>query len=164
MEVKPDVLKQIPLYEEIGVHGITIEGLKHKKKKNGLIRVGSDWVYPQDRLKAAYNQIKEQCHAHGLKFYAAENRLRNMGDDLCCCGIDGLDRFVPNTYNLNHYAFDKERFHPTKAMTEAATSMCLKAIAQNTSSVEVFKVKSLKKMMEVAAKDRGMLGQLLSKV
>ncbi len=164
MEVKNDVLKQIPLYKEIGVYGITIEGLKYKQKKRGLVKVSSDWVYPKNCLKTAYDQIKEQCHSYGLKFYAAENRLRNMGDDLCCCGIDNLEGFVPNTYNLNHYIFDKENFISTKAMADPGTSMCLKAVAQNSSCVDVFKTKSLQGMMEIATKDKGMMGQILSKV
>ena len=164
LEVKSDIMKQISLYKEIGVHGITIEGIKHKQKKTGLVKVGSDWVYPKDRLKTAYEQIKSECHKHGLKFYCAENRLRDLGDDLCCCGIDGLEGFVPNKYNLNHYVFDRDNFIPNKAMTQPGTSMCLKAVAQNTSSVEVFKTKSLVEMMEVATKDKGMIGQLLSKI
>lgn len=163
LEAKSDILNQIKLYKEIGVHGITIEGLKYRQKKPGLVKIGADYCYPKATLKKAYEQIKNECHKHGLSFYAAENRLRNMGDDLCCCGIDGLEGFTPNKYNLNHYIFDRENFVPSDSMKEPGTSMCLKAVAQNSSSVEVFKIKSLDEMMQAATKDKGMIGQLVSK-
>lgn len=164
LETKNDILNQIPLYKEIGVFGVTIEGLKHKVKKTGLVKIGADWVYPLSRLKPVYEQIKNACHQNELKFYSAENRLRNLGDDLCCCGIDGLEGFIPNKYNLNHYVNDRENFTPSESMHLPGTSMCLKAIAQNTSSVEVFKTKSLAEMMNEAIKDKGMISQLISKV
>lgn len=163
LEVKSDILNQIPLYKEIGVHGITIEGLKHKTKKPGLIKIGADWVYPLSRIKPVFEQIKNECHKYGLKFYSAENRLREIGDDLCCCGIEGLPGFTPNKFNLNHYLFDRNNFQVTESMKQSGTSMCLKAIAQNTSSVEVFKIKSLEEMMMEATKDKGMVNQLKSK-
>ncbi len=162
-EVKQDILKQIPLYKAIGVYGITIEGLKYKRKRPGLVKIGGDWCYPKSKLIPAFEKIKSVCHDNGLKFYAAENRLRNMGDDLCCCGIEGLEGFVPNKYNLNHFVYDRENFKPTEAAKKPGTSMCFKAVSQNSSSINVFKTKSLCKMMQAATKDKGMVGQLISK-
>lgn len=34
-----------------------------------------------------------------------ENRLRGMGDGLCCCGVEGVPGFVGNTFNYNHFIF-----------------------------------------------------------
>lgn len=163
MEVKEDVIKAISIYKAIGVHGIAIEGIKHKRKKPGLTKVGGDWVYPVKKLQRIYEEIKHECHAHGLKFYSAENRLRNMGDDLCCCGIDGLEGFKPNSFNLNHFIYDKENFKAGEAMKEKGSAMCLKAINQNPHSWDVFKNRSLEHMMKLATKDRGMVSQLLNK-
>lgn len=161
LEVKEDLLKALPLYKEIGVHGITIEGIKHKRRKPGLVKVGGDYVYPVRVLKRVYTEIKEACKAHGLAFYAAENRLRRMGDDLCCCGIDGLPGFMGNNYNLNHYLYDRENFLPTKAMQKEGTAMCFKALSQNSSSVNYFQTKSLAELMRVATRDKGMVKQLM---
>lgn len=161
MEAKPDILKAIKRYKEMGVYGITVEGMKYKRKKQGLIKLGGDFVYPVKTLKRAFEEIKAVCHKYGLVFYSAENRLRNMGDSLSCCGTDGLKGFKSNSYNVTHFIYDKKNFKPTKAMTEKGSAMCVRALSQNTASYNVIKDKSLYDMMETAVKDKGIVSQLL---
>lgn len=160
-EVFNDILNQIPLYADAGVFGLTIEGMKYKRKISGLVKVAGDYCYPVQILRKHFEVIKETCHQHGLKFYSAENRLRKMGDSLCCCGIDGLEGFEPNTYNLNHYLYDREHFIPTPKMAEPGTSVCLKATCQNSYSMTAFRNNGLTHFMEAMSKDKTFVSQLI---
>lgn len=101
-DVFDDVMKNIPRIAEAGAHGAIFEGMKFNRKKPGTVRVGGDFVIPVQFLKADFARLREECHKNGISFYCGENRLRTMGDSLTCCGIDGLEGFVPNTYNLAH--------------------------------------------------------------
>ena len=98
-EVLQDVLKNLPRVKAAGAHGVVVEGMKFAKAKPGLVRVGGDCVYPIELLRADFEQIKAEAHRCGLVFYSGENRLRNMGDDMTCCGIEGLDGFKFKTLN-----------------------------------------------------------------
>lgn len=111
-EVLQDVLKNLPRVKAAGAHGVVVEGMKFAKAKPGLVRVGGDCVYPIELLRADFEQIKAEAHRCGLVFYSGENRLRNMGDDMTCCGIEGLDGFKPNTYNLCQPLHDDKREEP----------------------------------------------------
>lgn len=162
-EILNDILRQIPIYADAGVFGLTVEGMKYKRKVPGLVKVAGDYCYPVGILRKHFDVIKATCHRYGLRFYSAENRLRKLGDSLCCCGIDGLDGFVPNTYNLNHYLYDREHFTPTPKMSESGSSSCLKAICQNTISVSAFKNHGLTYFMEAMSKDKTFISQLIEK-
>lgn len=117
LNVLPDVLNNIKRYSEIGVYGVVVEGIKYWVKQKGMIKLGNDYVYEINTLKKHFEALKTQCHKYGLKFYSGENRLRNMGDNLCCCGVDGLGWKV-NTANLNHFIYDKENYLFTPAMLD----------------------------------------------
>lgn len=101
-EVRSDILNNIPRLKEAGIYGIIVEGMKFKKKKPGLIRTAGDFCYPIELLRADFDVLKTAAHNNGLKFWSGENRLRAMGDSLSCCGTDGMEGFIPNTFNLNH--------------------------------------------------------------
>lgn len=163
VEVFGDILKQIPIYRQIGVYGITIEGMKYRRKRPGLERVAGDFCYPVSVLKQHFEVIRDTCHNNDLRFYAAENRLRKMGDSLCCCGVDGLEGFTPNSFNLSHYLYDRQTFIPTQRMTQPGSAECLKTSCQNSYSPSALRKLSLREVIEVATKDRGMISQLLEK-
>lgn len=101
-DVFNDVRENIPRIAEAGAHGIIFEGMKFNRKKPGTVKCGGDFMIPVQYLKRDFERLKEECHKNGLAFYSGENRLRAMGDSLTCCGIDGLEGFRPNTYNLAH--------------------------------------------------------------
>lgn len=148
LEVFKDVMENIPRLAEAGAYGITIEGMKFITKKNGLVKVGGDYCYPESLLKHDFEIIKERCHKYGLKFYCAENRLRYMGDHLCCCGVGGLEGFKTNTYNNMHLRYDKEKVEPTKTMCEVGTAQCfLNGFYQSTAGLSIIKKNSFKDMM-----------------
>lgn len=146
-EVFRDVMNNLPRFKAAGVYGITIEGMKFVRKKQGLVKVGGDYCYPVELLEKHFKAIKKECHKHGLKFYCAENRLRTMGDHMTCCGIDGLDGFVGNNYNLTHLYNGGAK--PKKCMGCADTANCFKAIDQKAGSSEYLRGKSFADVMNI---------------
>jgi len=130
-EIFKDVISNIKLFANAGVYGIIIEGMKFVKKKTGLVKVGGDFVYPFNILEMQFKQIKAEAHRCGLKFYSGENRLRYLGDDMTCCGIDGLDGFKPNLYNVCNI-LNGVISQPTEKMKEVGTAACFSALEQDT--------------------------------
>lgn len=131
-EVLQDVLQNIPRLKSAGAHGVIVEGMKFAKKQPGLVKAGGDFVYPKETLARHYSAIRDTAHKHGLKFYCGENRLRDMGDSLICCGIDGLEGYKGNEFNLCHL-LNGSRAKPTERMKEKGTARCMSAIDQSAS-------------------------------
>ncbi len=156
LEVREDVRQLIKTLSSLGVYGITIEGLKLKRKQKGLERVGGDFVYPLQILQPHLQELKEECHSIGLKFYCGENRLRFMGDDLCCCGVDGLQGFEVSTANLNHYLYDPEGPIFTQAMNNSGTGEVFINMDQRPLYYQYCKNKTYKEIMEENFKDKNM--------
>lgn len=156
-EVKNELLENIKRYSELGIYGITIEGIKLFKKQPGFIKVGADFCYPVEVLKKDFIKIREECHKYGLKFYSAENRLRYMGDDLTCCGIDGMKGFNPNKANLNYYVFKKDEFGYTEKMKLPQTGGPFRTLKQETALGEFLENNSYMNNFEAIVKDRNVL-------
>lgn len=152
-EVKQDILKNIKRYADIGVYGITLEGMKFSKKVKGMEKLGADYVYPINILKRDFEQIKTEAHKYGMKVFIGENRLRNMGDSLCCCGIDGLDGFKPNIYNLNHILLSNDA-KATEKMNEVGTASVFTALYQNSVAYKFMKNKKFNEVMKAISKDK----------
>lgn len=148
-----DVLNAILLYAEAGVYGITVEGMKYQQHRPGLIQLGGDFVFPEKILKQQFQILKAECHKHGLKFFCAENRLRSMGDSLCCCGAEELPGFKLNKFNLNHFLYDNENYKPTQAMMQPGSAMAFKAIMQDSIGSIYLKKSSLYSVMTACTKD-----------
>ena len=112
------------------------EGMKFAKAKPGMIRIGGDSCYPRAVLERDFLQIKQETHRHGLRFFSGENRLRAMGDDMCCCGIDGLPGFKGNDYNLcmilNGKTPGADRTHEKSRVRGG----CFKSLRQNAGTTE----------------------------
>ena len=127
-----DVIENtLPLLAKAGCYGVTVEGFKAPGKllaESGMIWYGNDYVYKASDLYPVMVRIRDACHYHGMKFYSAENRLRKMGDDLCCCGVDGLDGFTVNTCNLNHIFFGEAE--STAAQDSPGTGAVFHALCQ----------------------------------
>lgn len=153
-EAKKDILKNLKLYKEIGVYGIILEGMKFKKASAHLEHLGGDSVYPLNDLEKDFSEIKKMAHSLGLKFYCGENRLRNMGDNLCCCGIEGLDGFNGNNYNLNHLLYDEKTPKPTEAMLTKGSGLVFVGLGQNTTTQNFVKDKTFKELMDICIKDK----------
>lgn len=125
--VLADVLAAIPRFREAGAYGIVVEGHKSEAKLRGRVKIAGDWCLPEPVLRKDFYQIRQACHENGLRFYSGENRLRGMGDDGCCCGIDGLDGFRPNRCNMNH---EEEPY--TSVMKEPGTGRPFQGLVQDT--------------------------------
>ncbi len=114
-----DVLAAIPKLADAGVYGIIFEGMKTptKPKPNGYryVKVCGEYCYDKVLLAGQFMALKNACHAKGMRAFAGENRIRELGDDLCCCGIEGLG-WRGNTCNLNHMLYDPDGVFVTPAM------------------------------------------------
>lgn len=143
-----DIIKAIPRYAEIGVHGVTLEAMKYTRANvPGLVSKGPDLCYPVEILLPQYESIKRACHKYGLKFYCGENRLRALSDELCCCGIEGMG-WRENKANLNHFLFDRDNFLYTGKMKEVGTAEPWKAKHQTTIGMKLINGSSYASMME----------------
>ena len=106
----PNFLKRL---SEIGVKHITAEAYKvPTKAKNNVDMIwkvfpdavqeyqyndvrfeGFEMVLPTRRKWKYVKILKKECHKYGITYGAADNDLRDMGDVVCCCGIDNLPGF-----------------------------------------------------------------------
>ena len=145
-----DVLRYLPRYGAAGVHGVTVEGLKCSRATAGMVRLGTDHVYPADVLRRDFAEIRDGCHALGLKFYGAENRFRLMGDSTCCCGVDDLPGFRVNHANLNRTAAGLP-IRYTKRMREVGTAGAFKALCQDAVSTPALRGMSYAECMNIVA-------------
>lgn len=132
-EVRGDILKNIPKLKNSGVYGIVFEGMKFKKRMNGTVKVGGDWCYPKDVLERDFKILRHACRENGLRFFAGENRLRTMGDSMCCCGVEGLEGFIGNSFNIVHLKAG-DKVSPTEKMKMVGTANCFHTLGQNTAN------------------------------
>lgn len=136
-EVFDEVYASFERLKNAGVYGVTVEGMKFTSKRSGLIKLGADFVYPYEIIKGDFLKLKKRAHEIGLKIYAGENRIRQYGDSLTCCGCDGLEGFEPNVFNLNHLLHG-DHTKPTKGMQEMGTGYPFRAIPQNTIEGDIY--------------------------
>lgn len=130
-EVFDEVYINLEKFADIGAYGVIIEGMKFLSAKSGLVKIGGDFAYPYAEIKHDFEAFKERAHSLGLKIYSGENRTRRLGDNLTCCGIDGMEGFKANTFNLNHI-LNGERPKPTEAQSIVGTASCFSGIHQRT--------------------------------
>ena len=143
-----DVLQHLPQYRDAGVWGLTVEGLKNHRATPGMVKLGTDFVYPVDVLRRDFELIRERCHGLGLRFYAAENRLRAMGDDMCCCGVADLPGWRVNGANLNAPVAGRP-IRYTRGMREVGTAGVFKSLAQDVISGPALRTMSYRDALEI---------------
>jgi len=139
--------------KEAGAYGVIIEGMKWDRPGKGLVKVGRDYTYPYRVISNDFEYLRNEAHQVGLKIYAGENRIREKGDSLTCCGIDGLDGFRPNTYNLNHHLHG-DLTKPTEAMTLPKTAGCFRPNWQDTLNGRYIDAQSFAFAMNKFRKDK----------
>ena len=146
IEAHNEIMKSLEIMQQSGVYGVIVEGLKQTKAKSGLVKVGGDWCYKKDELEMRLRAIREKAHALGMAFFSGENRLRSMGDDLCCCGIAGLSGFKGTRFNLMHF-LNGDISNPTEAMKRVGTASFYSAIKQTAVGSQIAKSNSFAKIM-----------------
>ena len=154
LECLPDVLAAIPKYKAAGVHGLTVEGMKFFGKTPGAVRWFGDHVYALESLRDHFSRIKLACKRAGLAFYCGENRLRSLSDDLCCCGIDGLEGFAGNRYNFNHLRLAPDTARATDAQRAQGKPEAFRTLAQTTEASRCMAGKTFVEVMDLAARTR----------
>ena len=142
-----DMLENIPRFAQAGAYGIIFEGMKFVKRKPGLVKRGGDFCQSKELLRRDFLAFREKCHKNNLHFYSGENCLRSMGDSLTCCGIDGLEGFKPNTFNLNHM-LNGDKVQPSKSMNKPGTGNSFRAIYQDSATGELASKCSFAEMMK----------------
>lgn len=132
-EYRDEIIENLPRFKQAGAYGIIVEAIKRTRKVPGedLVKIGGDLSYRYDVIKDDFLRIKQKAHEVGLKVYAGENRIRELGDSLTCCGIDGLEGFQPNVFNLNHFV-NGDITEPTKAMLEPNTGTAFRSTDMRT--------------------------------
>ena len=161
IEYHQSILDSIKKFKEVGAYGVVIEGIKLQKKLPGMIKLGNDCVYPIKLLLPKYLEIKEECKKNGLAFFCGENRLRNIGDSLTCCGCEGLEGWKVNKANLNSFLFDKENYKYTDKMKEKGTATVFSGIHQTSIMGDRFKHCSFEEAMKLCEKDKSKLATFL---
>lgn len=142
-EVYNEVFENLTKFKEAGAYGVIIEGMKFSKKVKGLVKISGDFTYPYDVILSDFIKLKEEAHRLGLKIYSGENRTRKYGDSLTCCGIDGLEGFKGNVYNLNHILNgDKQVPNEDAKMLQVGTAQCFQSLNQSTKGAKKYKGQS----------------------
>lgn len=141
------LIQHLPAMKKAGFYGITIEGIKFKRKKRGLVKVGGDWCYSDDVLSSDYSIIKRRCKELGLAFFCAENRLRYMGDSTACCGCGDMDGFEGNSYNSVSIA-NGSASRASDAMKKPGTAACFKGIYQKAGDSMILRSLSFEQLMQ----------------
>lgn len=86
---------KVPVRNEVGMKIMNeiCPDTAHEYSYNDTKSAGFELLLPTWRKWKYTKVILEACHAHGLTYGAADNDLRDMGDVVCCCGIDNLPGF-----------------------------------------------------------------------
>lgn len=118
-EVYAEVYENLEKFKAAGAYGVIIEGMKFASKKPGLVKVAGDYTYPKPLIEKDILKLKQRAHELGLTLYSGENRTRELGDSLCCCGVSDLPGFKVNEYNLNHLLHGGSRKRPHRCRKPA---------------------------------------------
>lgn len=149
-QCKASLMEALPEMKRAGIHGITLEGMKFKRRKPGLVKVGGDWAYPEEELERDYLAIRSRCRELGLAFWCAENRLRSLGDSTACCGCGDLPGFEGNRFNCVSIA-NGSGGGPSELMRRPGTAGCFKALHQEAGIADVIARRSFAELMTDAA-------------
>lgn len=136
-------------FKNSGAYGVIFEGMKYnsgrpKNSKYELERVGGDLCYNKQMLQEHFEMFKTKTHKLGMKFFVGENRLRQMGDSLCCCGC--ADLFQVNTFNCNHL-LNGDKTEPTESMKVIGTGSIFHALDQSRGTYERQKNSTMEELM-----------------
>ena len=145
-QYKEEIKANLPRLKEAGVYGIIIEGFKTDLARKGMVRLGSEFVYPYETLVKDFLEFKDLAHSLGLRIFAGENRIRELGDSLTCCGTENLEDFKPNEYNLNHILHG-HKTEPTERMKEPRTAECFRPCFQDSINGKFVREQSFAYMM-----------------
>lgn len=134
----------IPAMAEAGAYGISLALLakywKGMKKGRG-VRYGLEY------LALCLEDLRGVCHKHGLKFLVGDLGAAAAGDELDCCGCEGLKEFRGNHFNTRYLMFGDEIPQPTPKMCEPGTGSRSIVCTQKTKSEKLLHSKSFAALM-----------------
>lgn len=68
------------------------DGYEHYRK-NGAIRVGPEWLLPNEMKWNDLQPLISAIHSYGMTYGSADYGLHHLGDTMCCCGTDKVEGF-----------------------------------------------------------------------
>jgi hypothetical protein len=145
----------IPALADSGAHGVVIEGWKFFSLQQNTYKLAGDVVFDLDYLAPAIQKIGAAVRAIGLKFYVGENRLRFLGDNVCCCGVADLPGFKPNKANLNHLLAGD--YEATQAQCEKKTGGVFAVLGQTAPAHAMARPLSFNSLMQAMGQTYSML-------
>ena len=74
--------------------------------------------------------------------------LRFLGDDLSCCGTEGLEDFQPNRYNVEHIAHDDPTPEPTEAMKRKENTRPFRSLCQTNAWAKEVRNRTFAELMD----------------
>lgn len=81
------------------------KGIRKSYKSKVGHRDGSDYVLNDDLKKEYIELAMTAAHAHGMKYFSADNSPLGFGDGYECCGTQALRDYNLWTYNIRSRAF-----------------------------------------------------------
>ena len=158
-KMENELTENLKLFKEAGVHGLIIEFMKYKYKAVGTLKVRGDNVYPLEIIKPVFDRVKKQANALGIKVYAGENRLRQYGDSLNCCGVGDL--WKTHEANLNHLLFDDKKVElkelHNNILSGGSSQPNQWSLGQSTKGLELLKTLNYKKLLNMAMQSKSSL-------
>lgn len=141
------VLKELPRYKEAGIHGVISDGFYSIVKQKGMVKENGAFIFPREVFVPIMVRLKAECAKNGLEFTCSEGGLSWMSDHETCCGVAGLEDFVPNGYHLDRIAMGCAS-KPTSAMTDQECIQPFKGISQSQAWALQCKGKSFAQLMQ----------------
>lgn len=154
-KVGNEFISNLKLFVNAGVYGIIIEFMKYKFAAKNTIKVRGDNCYKFDVIKPIFDNIKYKANNLGLKVFAGENRLRQFGDGLNCCGVGDL--WQTHELNLNHLLWDDKKFNFTKIHSEKGLNASYGLGRQDTKGNQLLKEMTYKDALNISMKDKQIL-------
>jgi len=148
--VADEVINNLPRLRDAGVYGVIVEFMKYRTKKEGTVKVQGDHAYPLETIKPIFDRLKNKAHDLGLKVFSGENRLRQYGDGLNCCGVG--DMWKCHTHNLNHAIFGDLCFQPIHDVPGTIDNSFVFGINNRGKALKLF---SYKEILGLSLRDKG---------
>ena len=158
-QFKAQIISNLKRIKDAGCYGIIVEAIKYYHKAPNTVSLGGvEKLVPKDQLIKHFLEIRQAAHTLGLKFFSGENRLRHLGDDLCCCGVSDLPGFKTNKYNANHY-YNGDVMRPDACLCDENSKKAAYRLIQSSQqeagyTSEVFKNMTLKQAIDCLIRNK----------
>jgi DNA repair photolyase len=128
------VCECLPRLRDAGVDAVTIEGFRSPFERPHMVRSGNTFFYPAGALRTDFLAIQATCQRVGLQFGCADNALRHLSEDPCCCMVSGVPGF---RLNWAVVCITDREYSPGQCLP--GTALALRAECQNSLGYDVLR-------------------------